>query len=252
MSVLALMLATLVGLSLGLLGGGGSVLMVPILVYVAKIPAREAIVLSLPIVGIASVVGAIRHWRSGNVDVRTALIFAAPAMVAAFAAARLAKLMSAPMQLTLLAIVMLAAATSMLRFAVSASSETGERRLSSRWLPVVALGVGSLTGLVGVGGGFLIVPALVLIAGIPMRLAVGTSLLVIAINALAGFAGSLGSVELPWAYGSMFAAITVAGIFAGTALSSRVSPAQLKKGFALLLIFVSTLMLYQNRATFIQ
>lgn len=249
MSALALLLASLVGLSLGLLGGGGSVLMVPILVYVAKMPAKEAIALSLPIVGLASVVGALRHWRAGNVDMRTALIFAGPAMIAAFGAAQLARFVTGSLQLSLLALVMLAAAISMLRSAMSDGPEGRERRLSSRWLPVVAIGVGGLTGLVGVGGGFLIVPALVLIAGVPMRLAVGTSLVVIAINAFAGFAGSLGEIDLPWTYGSAFAAITVAGIFGGTALSSRVPPPLLKQAFAVLLLFVSTLMLYQNRAS---
>ncbi len=254
MIVLGYALAALIGLSLGLMGGGGSILTVPIFVYVLGFDPKLAIAMSLPVVGITSLVGALGHWRAGNVRLRTALLFGAIAMVGAFAGARLAVFVSGVFQLSLLAVVMLAAAISMFRSArrsgTGASAETDERPMSLPLLIPVALGVGLLTGLVGIGGGFLVVPALVLLGRVPMKKAVGTSLLVIAMNSAAGFAGYLGTVQVPWGFMAGFTAVAIAGILGGTALVRFVSQRALKQAFAVFLLVMGTFILYKNRNTF--
>ena len=249
MSPLAVALAALIGVSLGLLGGGGSILTVPVLVYVLGYAAKPAIAMSLPVVGVTSLAGAAFHWRLGNVRLRTALTFGLLAMIGAFGGAKLAVFMSGAAQLALLAIVMLAAAGSMLRGGVRATTTTDAPPRLALLVPV-ALGVGVLTGLVGIGGGFLVVPALVLLARVPMRQAVGTSLLVIAMNSASGFAGYLGSVDLDWRFLAGFTAASVVGALAGTALAARVPQAALKRAFALFLIAMGGFVLYKNRTAF--
>ncbi len=253
MTVLGLALALIVGLSLGLLGGGGSVLTVPIFVYVMGYEAKQAIAMSLIVVGTASLVGAARHWHAGRVDLQVAISFGLVAMVGSYGGARLAKFISGPTQLLLLAIVVCAAAISMARPArpdaaeLQASNPPGPGGLQSAWrLIPVAIGVGLLTGLVGVGGGFLIVPALVLLGRVPIKLAIGTSLLVIAMNCVAGIVGYLGHVAIPWDVVSLFTAVAIAGLFAGSHLVGLVSPASLRRGFAVLLMCVGTFVLLQN------
>lgn len=248
MQVLGLALAALVGLSLGLLGGGGSILTVPIFVYVLGFAAKPAIAMSLPVVGTTSLVGALGHWRAGNVDLRAALLFGGIAMIGAYAGARLAVFVPGNIQLIMLAVLMLAAAVSMLRSG-RRSATTGEptpARPSVALLAVIGLAVGLTTGLVGIGGGFLVVPALVVLGRVPMKQAVGTSLLVIAMNSAAGFAGYLGQVEIAWGFTAAFTAIAVAGIIAGTYLIRFVSPAALKRGFAVFLLVIGGLMLLQS------
>lgn len=248
MLTLGLALASLIGLSLGLLGGGGSILTVPVLVYVLGIAAKPAIAMSLPVVGVTSLISAGLHWRIGNVRVRTALPFGMLAMIGAYAGARLALFVSGTVQLTLLALAMLAAAGSLLNGNRREAEPTAPPRVAL--LVPVALGVGVLTGLVGIGGGFLVVPALVLLARIPMRQAVGTSLLVIAMNSASGFAGYLGAVELDWSFLAGFTAASVVGALVGTALVSRVPQAALTRGFAVLLLAMGGFVLYENRGAF--
>lgn len=205
--------------------------------------------MSLAIVAVVSLVGALGHWRAGRVRVRTALTFGAIAMIGAFAGARLAVFLSGAAQLILLAVVMLAAAGLML--ARAGGRGEPERPARERGLPIVAtagLGVGILTGLVGVGGGFLIVPALVLLLAVPMKEAIGTSLLVIALNAAAGFGGYIGTVEIAWGFLAAFTAIAIAGIVVGTRLVHHVQTGTLRRGFAVFLVVVGVLILYQNRA----
>ena len=253
MDAVGLLLASVIGLSLGLLGGGGSILTVPIFVYVLGYAAKPAIAMSLPVVGATSLVGAFGHWRAGNVNLRQAFSFGIVAMVGAYAGARLAVLVSGVVQLTLLAVVMLGAAMSMLRQTGSRPAAVGtvDAEPVSRWLVlVVGLGVGMLTGLVGIGGGFLIVPALVLLARLPMKQAVGTSLLVIAMNSASGFAGYLGQVDVPWRFMAMFTVVATGGILAGTYLVRFVSQRALKRAFGVFLLLMSGVMLYQNRGVF--
>ncbi len=246
-------LAAVVGLSLGLLGGGGSILTVPIFVYVLGFDPKLAIAMSLPVVGGASLIGAASHWRSGNVDLRSAAMFGVIAMAGAFGGARLAIHVSGTFQLSLLAVVMLAAAVSMFRSARRDANRAGQPEPSLKKPPrgvlaAVALAVGVLTGLVGIGGGFLIVPALVILGRVPMKQAVGTSLLVIAMNSLTGFAGYLDQVALPWGFMLTFMAIAAVGILIGTRLVRHVSQSALKQGFAVLLIFMGALILFRTLA----
>lgn len=256
MTVLGFALAAVIGLSLGLMGGGGSILTVPIFVYVLGFAAKPAIAMSLPVVGATSLVGAFGHWRAGNVDLRTALLFGVIAMLGSYIGARLAVFFSGAVQLTILAVVMLAAAASMLRNRRSADAAANERPAVDRAaLPMgkilaVGIAVGVLTGVVGIGGGFLIVPALVVLGRVPMKQAVGTSLLVISMNSVSAFAGYRGTVDVPWGFLAAFTAVAIVGILAGTYLVRFISGAALKRGFALFLLVIGALMLYQNRTVF--
>jgi uncharacterized membrane protein YfcA len=253
MLAIGLALALLIGLSLGLLGGGGSILTVPVLVYVLGFAAKPAIAMSLPVVGITSLIGAALHWRLGNVRVPTALLFGILAMAGAFAGAKLAVFLSGAVQLVILAVVMLAAAGSMLRGRGHGSPEAEHVPSTPPRLGMiipVAVGVGVLTGLVGIGGGFLVVPALVLLGRVPMREAVGTSLLVIAMNSASGFAGYLGTVELDWGFLTEFTGAAVAGALAGTVLAAHVPQAALKRAFGVFLLAMGGFVLFRNRDVF--
>ena len=249
MTLLGLAFAGVIGLALGLLGGGGSILTVPVLVYVLGVAAKPAIAMSLPVVGLTSLIGAAAHWRLGNVRLATAAVFGILAMGGAFVGAKLSVFLSGAMQLVLLAVVMLAAAVGMLRTRRGDQPERSAATSPARWslLAPVAVAVGVLTGLVGVGGGFLIVPALVLLARVPMRQAVGTSLLVIALNSAAGFGGYIGTVDIDWAFLARFTAVAIAGALVGAALASRVPVAALRRAFAVFLLAVGGVVLYKNR-----
>lgn len=251
MTLLGLLLAVFMGLALGLLGGGGSILAVPILVYALGFGAREAVAASLAVVGLTSLFGAAEHWRKGHVRLRVALVFGPIAAAGAYLGARLAGFLSGAVQLSLFGAVMLAAAFFMFRNdgpdedCEKSSSDGSVGRLLLRFA-APGMGVGVLTGLVGVGGGFLIVPALVLLGEVPMGAAVGTSLLVIAMNSFAGFAGYLGKAEIPWGLMSVFAGLAVAGSFAGAYLVRFVPQHALKRGFAVFLVVMAAFILYEN------
>jgi uncharacterized protein len=250
MSIVGIALAALIGLSLGLLGGGGSILTVPTLVYVLGFGAKEAIVMSLGVVGTVSLLGTLSHWRRGNVSLTTAALFGAFAMSGAFLGAHLSVFFSDAVQLVIFAVVMLLAAASMLRGQTCAPETAPPPRNSLHFvtMALAGVGVGVLTGLVGVGGGFLVVPALVLLARVPMKQAVGTSLLVIAMNSAAGLTGYSGNMHVPWAFMGLFTAVATAGAFAGAYLIRFVSQQALKRGFAVMLVFMGAFILYQNRS----
>jgi uncharacterized protein len=247
-------LAAVIGLSLGLMGGGGSILTVPVFVYVLGYDAKLAIAMSLPVVGVTSLFGAVAHWRAGNVRLGTAALFGVAAMIAAYGGARLARFLTGAVQLTMLAVIMVVAAISMFinaRRATAPANTTQEERSASLQLLIpVALVVGLITGVVGIGGGFLIVPALVLLGGVAMKQAVGTSLLVIAMNCASGFAGYVGRVEIPWAFVLSFIAVAAIGIVVGTSLARRVPQRALKQAFAVFLIVMGAFILVQNRRVF--
>ena len=220
-------------------------LTVPVFVYVLGFDAKQAIAMTLPVVGVTSLVGAASHWRAGNVRIPTALLFGAVTMAGSFISARfIAPLLTGEIQLTLLATIMLVAAFSMYRGTISARPARPARPVR---LVSVAFAVGVLTGLVGIGGGFLIVPALVLLAGVPMKEAVGTSLLVIALNTFAGWLGYAGRTAIPWTFLAVFTAVAIAGILVGSRLVRFVPAARLKRAFAIFLVFVAAFVLYQNR-----
>lgn len=236
--LLALLGALAIGLSLGLLGSGGSILTVPVLHYLVGQPEKLAIGGSLLVVGLIAASAAIPYALHRQVDWRNVAWFGLPGMVGAWLGATLAHWVPGTVQLALFAMVMLVSAWRMLRGSVSARAD-GELHLTA----VVAggFGVGALSGLVGVGGGFLIVPALVLLAGVPMASAVGTSLAVIALNAFTGFARYPGvlerqSLELDWPVLLAIAAVGIIASFVGHRLGRRLPQATLRKAFGVLLV----------------
>lgn len=245
MTFLAVGLALLIGLALGLLGGGGSILTVPVFTYVLGYAPKAAIAMALPVVAVASLAGAVGHWRAGRVRMRIALQFGAAALLTAFVSARLSTRVPARVQLAILGIVIVAAAISMLRPPRLATDEA----LPARPLWLVALAgaaVGVLTGLTGVGGGFVVVPALVLLARLPMKDAVGTSLVVIVMNTAAGFAGYVGTVTIDWMLLLPFAAVAVLGILLGTRLVAHVPTVVLRRAFAIMLVAIGALVIWQS------
>jgi uncharacterized membrane protein YfcA len=250
MLVLTIVLALLVGLSLGLLGGGGSILTVPILRYVLGMDAHEAIALSLLVVGTTSLAALVPHARKRRVRWRTGLIFGLAGMAGAFAAGRVAHLIPAEILLTAFGIMMFVTAFAMLRPKRSCTGPVAAQD-STHELPiakVLAEGVvvGAVTGLVGAGGGFLVVPALVLLGGLPMELAVGTSLVVIAMKSLAGFAGFIGHTQVDWALGLSISASAVVGSIAGGLLVSRIPASALRAVFGWFVIAMAFFILAQE------
>lgn len=237
---LGLLMAAVIGLLLGLLGGGGSILTVPVFVYVLGFGAKEAIAMSL----------AAGHWRSGNVNLRIALVFGAVAMAGTYLGARLAVFFSGAAQLILFAVVMLLASYVMFRDNAryrEPGEASGHGRMPLGLIAAEGLAVGVLTGLVGVGGGFLIVPALVILGGVAMKEAVGTSLVVIAMKSAAGLAGYAGQVEIAWGFVAVFTAVAIAGSLAGAYLVRYLSGRALQKGFAVFLVAMGLFILFENR-----
>jgi uncharacterized membrane protein YfcA len=231
------------GLVLGLLGGGGSILTVPIARYGAGMHAKEAIATSLVVVGATSLVGALAHARMGHVRWRIGLIFGAAGMAGAYVGGRSAFYVSGPTLLVGFAVVMVVAGIAMLRRRQARGA--AKTQAPFRVFPVLIEGliVGLVTGLVGAGGGFLVVPALVLFAGLPMHAAVGTSLLIIALKSFAGVAGHLAHVTIDPTLTLSLTAAAVAGALVGTALSTRVCPHRLRQAFALLVFGMAAFML---------
>ncbi|MEU0080516.1 sulfite exporter TauE/SafE family protein [Micromonospora tulbaghiae] len=248
MTTLALTLAgaVLIGVTLGLLGGGGSILAVPLLVYVADLPAKEAIATSLLVVGVTSAVGVLPHARANRVRWRTGLIFGLAGMTGAYAGGRLAEFVPAGVLLTGFALMMLATAVAMLRGRRSAEGRPVPHELPM--LRVVGDGVivGLVTGLVGAGGGFLVVPALALLGGLPMPVAVGTSLVVIAMKSFAGLAGYLSSVQIHWGLAAGVTAAAVVGSLLGGRLAGRIPADLLRRGFGWFVVVMGVFVLAQQ------
>lgn len=247
--ILALLLAVVVGVSLGLLGGGGSILTVPILSYVLGMPPREAIAASLFIVGVTSAVSALGHARAGRVRWRLGLIFGAAGMVGAFAGGLLGGFIPGAVLMVLFAGMMIATAIAMIRG--RKQRENGTEPGAREGLPLTRIMldgflVGLATGLVGAGGGFLIVPALNLLGGLPMAVAVGTSLLVIVMKSFAGLGGYLFSVQLDWVPVLAFTAFAVAGSFIGVRLAGMVPERALRRGFGIFVLAMGAFVLVQE------
>ncbi|MGB7413919.1 MAG: sulfite exporter TauE/SafE family protein [Thermosynechococcaceae cyanobacterium] len=254
-TVVGHVLAVCIGLSLGLIGGGGSILAVPILIYVMGVGSKVAIAMSLFIVGTVSLIGVIPHWLQGNVNLKIAVLFTPSAMAGAFLGARLTALpfITDTTQLISFGVVMLLASLLMIRKgsqkpapAVEPSESRAKGRLQWLAIPAQGLGVGVLTGFVGVGGGFLIIPALVLIGGLPMKKAVGTSLLIIAANSAAGFLGYLNQVTLNWELIFSFTVAASLGIVAGSYLSRFIDAKHLQKGFGYFVLAVAVFVLIRR------
>jgi uncharacterized protein len=255
--------AIAVGIVLGLIGGGGSTLMVPIFVYVFHFSPTQATAYSLLIVAAAAAIGALKQHALKNVAWRTGLLFAVPSLLAVYAM-RAYALPAIPdvfelggstvsrdlLIMLLFAMLMILAAGSMIRRTTYERKEVA----AGRWGLIIAEGfvVGSLTGLVGAGGGFLIIPALVVFLGMPMKQAVGTSLFIIAIKSSVGFIGDLqgGIIEFDWIFAASFSALTLAGVFIGTALSKRIDGSTLQRGFGWFVLVTGVAILNSQLASY--
>ena len=240
-------LAVLMGITMGMLGGGGSILTVPLLVYVAGLDPREAITASLVVVGTASAVALVPHARAGRVRWRAGALFAVTGTIGAYGGGRLGQHLPAELLLAGFAAVMFVAAVGMLRDRPPPTACRGPR-CAAKTLALGA-GVGIVTGLVGAGGGFMIVPALTLVVGLPIATAVGTSLLVITANSVAGVAGHLHGVTLDWGLTAAVAAAAVTGSLVGGVLVRRVDATALRKAFGWLVLAMGTFVLGQQFAS---
>lgn len=247
MEILGFAASVLMGLSLGLIGSGGSILTVPILVYLFGVNAVVSTSYSLFVVGLTSLIGSYSHFRKGNLDVRTALLFGLPSILSVYAVRKFvvpiipdplftlggAVVSKSVAILILFSVLMIVAALSMIRKSRTDVSDCS-KQVKYNFPLILGEGifVGAVTGLVGAGGGFLIIPALVLFGGLCMKKAVGTSLLIIALKSLLGFTGDLGSgLRLDIPFMLTFAAFAIVGIIAGTLISKHISNEKLKPAF---------------------
>ncbi len=249
--VLAWIGALLIGITLGLLGSGGSILTVPVLTYLVGQETKVAIAGSLMIVGIISLFAMVPYAQQKLVNWRTVVVFGVPGMLGAGAGAGAAHFVSDAVQMLVFAALLLIASYLMFKPVKlqEPSDEIAERAMVK--IAIDGFLVGAITGLVGVGGGFLIIPALVLLGGLSMRLAVGTSLVIIAIKSFAGFIGYLSVLEalelsIDWTIIGIFSVIGVLGSWLGHKLSSKVNQEHLKQGFAVFLILMGVFILYES------
>lgn len=244
MIALAVALAVLVGVSLGLLGGGGSILTVPLLAYVAGMEAKQAIATSLLVVGVTSAVSTLSHARAGRVQWRSGLMFGAAGMVGAYLGGLLSFVVAGSVLLTAFTVVMIATGIAMIKGRKTCEPTT--RTLPVAKVLLMGLGVGVVTGAVGAGGGFLVVPALALLGGLPMPVAVGTSLLVITMNSAAGLAGHLSTVPIDWTIAGAVTAAAVLGSLLGTRLIAHVDPEAVRRAFGWFVLLMAALILGQE------
>ncbi len=247
--IFAILLGTLIGLSLGAIGGGGSILTVPILVYIIGQDAHAATATSLAVVGTTALAGAIPHWRAGRVSLATALPFGAAGVAGAFAGAWANHLLPGWLILGLFGVLMLAVALLMFTGKkVKSTTPTAEVASWNRWARIIGAGllVGVMTGFFGVGGGFLIVPALVLVLGLSMRTAVGTSLVVIAINSASGLVAHLRYGGLDLVTSGLFIVGGALGAIIGARVSHRLDEQRLQRAFAVFIALVGLWLMLSN------
>jgi len=234
-----------IGLSLGLLGGGGSLLTVPVLVYLVGQTPQAAVTTSLVIVGTNSMVGAMFHSSHGRLDWKVALAFGSAGMVVSYLSANIAKQLSPELLLVIFALLMIGIGFMLLFH--RAKDDEAAYIAKPLWLVfVTGAGVGLLTGILGVGGGFLVVPALVMLVGLPVQMAVGTSLIIIAMNSIAGFLGHIRDGSMDWMITLVFTSAGLVGTFSGMRLSKRLSSSKLQKAFAVIVIALAVFLLIDN------
>ncbi|WP_339786995.1 sulfite exporter TauE/SafE family protein [uncultured Imperialibacter sp.] len=246
MELIGFSASVIMGLSLGLIGGGGSILTVPILVYLFGVDPVASTAYSLFVVGLTSLVGSVSHFKKGNVDLKTAFIFGLPAIISVYSVRKFlvpaipdiimtigsVTVTKSLFVMVLFATLMLLASISMIRKPKKKEEEQSDTHYNYLIILAEGLLVGGITGLVGAGGGFLIIPALVLMAGLPMKKAVGTSLLIIAMKSLIGFTGDLsGALIIDYKFMLIFSAFAIVGIFAGSYLTKFIPNEKLKPVF---------------------
>lgn len=251
MTFIAILAGLATGVVLGIFGSGGSIITTPALLYLLGVAPKSAIAMSLGIVAVTATLTAFQHWRRGNVDLKVTTIFGLFGVLGTYAGARLGVITPVMLQLGIFALVMYAAAWKMLApntpahrsagAAVAELADWSDIRIGHVASHGIAVGV--LTGLVGVGGGFLIVPALVLLSRMPMKQAIGTSLAIVSVKSYAGFAGYAGEVPIDYPLMGLFTAVAMAGSVVGTRFAHRLSPQVLKQAFAGFLILVATYIL---------
>lgn len=244
--LLALALSLLVGVTLGLLGGGGSILTLPILVYVLDMDEKAAIAMSLIIVGLTSAFALISHARRGNVQWRVGLIFAAAGAAGAFLGGLVAAWIPGEWLVRGFLVMMVATGIAMIRGRRASVTEAPKKALPAFKVVAEGLVVGLVTGLVGAGGGFLVVPALALLGGLPMPMAVGTSLLVIAIKSASGFLGHATHVEVDYAVAAALSASAILGSVAGGFFAAKVPASALRRAFGTFVLVMAAFMGWQQ------
>ena len=257
MEILGYVGALFIGLVLGLTGGGGSILTVPILVYLMSVSPVTATAYSLFIVGTTSTFGAIQNYRKNLVDIKNGFIFAIPSFIAVyltrkFIVPRIPEIIiESPILITKNTFLMLFFAVIMIFGALSVLKKKSQDNNNEEKRNLILIGIqtftiGIIIGLVGAGGGFLIIPSLILFAKLPMRKAVGTSLFIIAMNSLVGFIGDVQNLEIDWIFLLTFSSISVVGIFTGMYLTKYTNESQLKKIFAYFVLVMAAIILLKE------
>lgn len=246
--------ACTIGLILGLMGGGGSILTVPLLVYALALDPVTATAYSLFIVGFTSAFGSLRNYFNDNLSVKAALYIALPSLITVYITRKYLVpsipeilidtpgfiLRKSTFIMVLFALVMILASFSMLK---KQDKEQAVKKVNYVYILPYIIVIGILTGIIGAGGGFLIIPLLVFFAGLPMKKAVGTSLLIITINSLTGFTGDLQNISVDWTFLLSFSVFSIFGIFVGIYLNKFVNETQLKKGFGIFILMMSCFIL---------
>jgi uncharacterized membrane protein YfcA len=257
MEILGYVGALFIGLVLGLTGGGGSILTVPILVYLMSISPVTATAYSLFIVGTTSTFGAIQNYRKNLVDIKNGFLFAIPSFIAVYLTRKYIVpeipkvIIESPILITKDTFLMLFFAVIMIFGALSVLKKKSQNTNSEEKRNLILIGIqtftiGIIIGLVGAGGGFLIIPSLILFTKLPMRKAVGTSLFIIAMNSLVGFIGDVQNLVIDWTFLLTFSAISVVGIFIGMYLTKYTNESQLKKIFAYFVLLMATIILLKE------
>ena len=260
MEVIGYFASLLIGISLGLIGGGGSILTVPVLVYLFKIEPVTATAYSLFIVGTTSLVGAFPKYNKGEINTKTAIVFGIPSILSVYSTRAfivpaipneiftIGPLIATKSFMTMLlfAVLMVFASVSMIRSKKEVVDEEVEQVFNYPMILLEGTIVGLITGLVGAGGGFLIIPALVLFSKLPMKQAIGTSLIIIAAKSLIGFTGDLGHQTINWNLLLLVTTLAIAGIFIGNTIGSKIPADKLKKGFGWFVLVMGIYIIFKE------
>lgn len=258
MLTIGFLLASVMGLILGLMGGGGSILTVPILVYLFKIPATSATGYSLFVVGLTSLIGAIRFSRHGLLDYKVAFLFSLPSMIGVWLSRRfilphlphmlsLGSLSFSKDQLIMVCFSVMVLLISFFMFHARTEDISSKKAHSFGILAIEGVGLGLITGFIGAGGGFMIVPALMFFAKLSLKTAIATSLLIIATNSLSGVAGDIVSgVYFDWPFLIRFVGCTLLGVVVGTSLNKHISPIKLRRWFAYFVMIMGLFILIKE------